>query len=1339
MLLLSEDEVSERDPMIGRVLHGTIEIKRLIGAGGMGNVYEGYQEHLERKVAVKVMTPQHARNPMSAEYFIREAKSSSRLRHPNIIQIIDYGKEGDDTLFIAMEFVPGRPLSSLLDDEWPLSTKRVVSIMTQTLAALEVAHTAKVVHRDLKPDNLMIEKTLDGRDFVKVLDFGIAQTKAPGSEVGPLTMAGALVGTPHYMSPEQAQGDSVDWRSDLFSMGVILYEMLTNQRPFVGKGVPQILISVINSNPPSPSGMAPDAEINPDLEAVCLRAIRKEPDLRYQTATEFREALEAIQSKPQPKPKAPPAQFIFKRSSLKSAPDEQAAVIQNSEVYDDEEDIGTMAVQPKQLAERSESLNEYSEMRREVQSAETQAMHGALGGGESEVVDIAQLFSGEHEAPAVPDSGTDLVWEMDGAQTPAPSPPGTGFGINVDELRQDLIGEKRQVAALVVHQRMHKRLDSETLVEVTEQISARITVLIQKWGGVLHSRQGSFTTILFGLPDMAADDAFRAAQAALELRAAFRREAPKEMAFAYAVSFGEVFCPSGEASRAAGVPLDDASDAVHGVGDHEVVAVGDLTTKLESMFRLGPPTGRGERAILGIVDVAAKPQVTTTDLVGRDSELAVLLGFLGRISRESGGVAVVTGEPGMGKSALIGSACSQADQRGMLTLKATYRRKGPEAIRSLMLQWLHDIALHFGRVSDFEVMFRELGLSVEYTRVLSGFMSENLADVMGATRAKKSMESSTSASAAIQVSFRALLRVLLDEQPLVLVIDQVTNYDEEFARFLSKWGRFAEKSKLGFIVGLSINAGLTFPDFPPDSTQVHLDPLVEDACRAYLRSKLPKTVSPQLQSTFVRLSAGIPLHLEQLVAYAKSTSTATVEDAENWLSKAGDISSVLQLRLFGLSKPEQNTLALLSTLGNNTLGEVLLDLASVDWKPEEVLQTLYQQGIINIQGDEEMPVLEFNPPVFQKVIYSQLSRKMRSRIHSKCAEYFEQRIAATRGAESSRDDRIALVGHLEAIDEHRKALANLEILIDACLTGFEYESAQSFIARAIENVENAASVQPEEAGRLKLQMVRIYAILGRMREAVDLTRQLDRQEGLPPKLELEVRLELASLWLADEDPDLVERLVRRSIQQVMELKQANPSDSDLECMHVRALQLMGTINERQGRSVQAAEQLLQAIEISERGAVNVSNNPWGPRLVWEPLNQLGRVRLRAQELAGAGKMFDLALKVAQDADDPRGEMATRGNQSSLLAQQNRLDAASRAAQNALKLARRTGDLRAVAKLRHNYGQILLRQKRPSQAQEEFEASMQLSEDLDWREGIAMNSHQLQLLRDQETKPSFMKP
>lgn len=290
--------MSTQDPMIGRVLGGTIEIRRIIGVGGMGRVYEAFQEHLGRSVAVKVLSAEHSHNPAAVEYFIREARACSRLRHPHIIQIYDFGKESDGMLFLAMELIPGRPLREVLANlTEPMSQDRVITIIDQTLDALDEAHAHGIIHRDLKPDNLMVETTRAGGDFVKVLDFGIARMIQQGAQgqAGPMTQAGLVMGTPHYMSPEQATAQELDARSDLYAIASVLFEMMTGRTPYPGDNTASVLVALLRDPVPIPSRVT-DRPIDPALEAVCLKGLAKAPADRFQSAREFRQALAAIRA-----------------------------------------------------------------------------------------------------------------------------------------------------------------------------------------------------------------------------------------------------------------------------------------------------------------------------------------------------------------------------------------------------------------------------------------------------------------------------------------------------------------------------------------------------------------------------------------------------------------------------------------------------------------------------------------------------------------------------------------------------------------------------------------------------------------------------------------------------------------------------------------------------------------------------------------------------------------------------------------------------------------------------------------------------------------------------------
>jgi eukaryotic-like serine/threonine-protein kinase len=267
------------------ILLDRYEVGRLLGAGGMAEVFEGRDRLLARRVAIKVLQVQFARDPSFLIRFKREAQAAASLSHPNIVGVYDTGSE-DGTHFIVMEYVDGRTLKEVIRAEGPLYPERAAEICADVCSALVAAHARGLIHRDIKPGNVML--TPDGK--VKVMDFGIA--RATTSET--ITQTAAVVGTAQYISPEQAQGQAVDYRSDLYSLGCCLYEMLTGTVPFTGATPVAIAYRHVREDPTPPRML--NADVPAPLEAICLKAMAKLPDNRYQTAAEFQSDLERFRN-----------------------------------------------------------------------------------------------------------------------------------------------------------------------------------------------------------------------------------------------------------------------------------------------------------------------------------------------------------------------------------------------------------------------------------------------------------------------------------------------------------------------------------------------------------------------------------------------------------------------------------------------------------------------------------------------------------------------------------------------------------------------------------------------------------------------------------------------------------------------------------------------------------------------------------------------------------------------------------------------------------------------------------------------------------------------------------
>jgi beta-lactam-binding protein with PASTA domain/predicted Ser/Thr protein kinase len=270
------------DTLINMLFDGRYRVVRKLGSGGMADVYLAEDEELGRRVAIKILNERHANDEQFVERFRREAKNAAGLSHPNIVSIYDRG-EAEGTYYIAMEYLDGRSLKELVTARGPLPIGDAIAFTREVLGALRFAHRKGVVHRDIKPHNVMADA--DGR--LKVTDFGIARAGA-----SQMTEAGSIIGTAQYLSPEQARGAAVDQRSDLYSVGIVLYELLTGIVPFNGETPVEIAMRHLSDTPQPPSIKRP--EIPPDLDMIVLRALAKNPDDRFQTAAEMDAELERV-------------------------------------------------------------------------------------------------------------------------------------------------------------------------------------------------------------------------------------------------------------------------------------------------------------------------------------------------------------------------------------------------------------------------------------------------------------------------------------------------------------------------------------------------------------------------------------------------------------------------------------------------------------------------------------------------------------------------------------------------------------------------------------------------------------------------------------------------------------------------------------------------------------------------------------------------------------------------------------------------------------------------------------------------------------------------------------
>ncbi len=281
--------MDERDPLIGQTL-GNYRVERLLGAGAMGQVYLGIHPKIDRQVAIKVLNHSLSADPAMVERFLAEARAVNHIDHPNIVQVFDFGTVPDGRPYLVMEFLTGEDVKQLMARRGPLPPDEVLILVRQIAAGLDAAHEAGIVHRDLKPENVFVQRAKHGLS-VKLVDFGIAKVLEPGLRGGGQTSTGVIMGTPAYMSPEQAMGHTAEIgpASDVYSLTVMVYQMLSGRLPFEGDFVPQILVKHV-SEPPTPITRYLPSLPDPVWQAL-VHGLAKEAPARPATAGDFYQEL----------------------------------------------------------------------------------------------------------------------------------------------------------------------------------------------------------------------------------------------------------------------------------------------------------------------------------------------------------------------------------------------------------------------------------------------------------------------------------------------------------------------------------------------------------------------------------------------------------------------------------------------------------------------------------------------------------------------------------------------------------------------------------------------------------------------------------------------------------------------------------------------------------------------------------------------------------------------------------------------------------------------------------------------------------------------------------------
>jgi eukaryotic-like serine/threonine-protein kinase len=300
-------DAGERQGLLGQLVGERYQVERRLGEGGMGEVYLARHVLIGRPCALKVMSPALSKDPDAVTRFNREATSASSISHPNVCAVYDFGLTADGLVYLAMEYVEGRTLSTVLDESGPMPVERAAGLIAQCADGLQAAHELGIVHRDLKPDNIMVLSSRE-RETAKLVDFGIAKA-IEGAAGERVTKSGFVVGTPEYMSPEQLAGDPVDGSSDQYSLALVFYRLLTGKLPFEGNSLQETLVKRLTEPPRPLAESLPEAAFPAELQAVLDRALARHAEDRYPSVVEFAQAVQSASGAQQPTRRLEPGRF----------------------------------------------------------------------------------------------------------------------------------------------------------------------------------------------------------------------------------------------------------------------------------------------------------------------------------------------------------------------------------------------------------------------------------------------------------------------------------------------------------------------------------------------------------------------------------------------------------------------------------------------------------------------------------------------------------------------------------------------------------------------------------------------------------------------------------------------------------------------------------------------------------------------------------------------------------------------------------------------------------------------------------------------------------------------
>jgi tetratricopeptide (TPR) repeat protein/tRNA A-37 threonylcarbamoyl transferase component Bud32 len=1247
------------DPLIGMVLARKFKVLSVLGEGGMGKVYKAEQQPLGVDVVIKTLHAHMARDADIVKRFFREAQAASRLRHPNCISVLDFG-DSDGTLYIAMEFLRGRSLSQTLAEVGCFDPPRLLRVIAQLLDVLEAAHQIQIVHRDLKPDNIMVEDLATQRDFVKVLDFGIAKLADAVSRGGTkLTKTGMVFGTPAYMAPEQAMAVEVDHRADLYAVGCICFELLTGRVPFLENN-PAMLLAA-HATQPAPPLLTVRSGVPKALAALIDRALAKSPEDRPQSALLFKQELELAASAAAGT--APPT-AVGAALSAPSLPPEGVQV--------------GLAPCPRC----------------------------------GEPVSSAAKFCGECGASTGRQTAADhLKDKLSDLRRFLPS----GLVDDLAEMRSSSRGEKRDVVALVADvsgAAAHRDRDPEQVSQLKAQLFQTLTDIALRHTGHLERSATGGCIVLFGLMTSHGDDAERAVAAAVDMR-----QAGKEFAAAHdltihltiAVHAGQAVVEAGRSGPAyspIGDTLELPTRMAGAIAEGKIVVServhklvqGSIDLRKHPPLALKGQTGAvGAYEVLGQYIVAGARQVTLAEpaFVGRDHDVHRLVQIVEQA--EAGQVVQITGEPGSGKSRLLAQLRIQLLARQHLAIDAS-ARPGPNRTSPAPAR----IVAAAGGSTD---ALRAAGLGPADVRLLAEYCGQPpVFSQLGDDERRT----------AVVAALRAVLERMARRKMVALLVDDVHLGDAIIAELVR---RCITDPIARVTLVVTVRPGYPVPwEAARDSAQMlalPIAPLADAAISALVEGALAPTAAPrELKDAVVARAGGSPLMALEVLR-ALIDQGVLVSIGGRWavtgdLARVGSPEGLQALyagRIDALPAYARDVLTSAAVVGSE-FRVVLINhiIAQAHGNPiDREVQLLTARGFF---AETDRPgLLRFREHSAREAVYGRLTREARRGIH--------RAVAMALDAMQEPEIPPEVVGdHYFLGGDVERALNWLGRAADEALATRQLRRAERILRRASEaaRADMSGVTAAERNRRLADDSLRLGEVLLDLGDLNEIGTVLS--DGLvaahkddDPLLIARVRRARGRAYMALANVDAARTDLEAALKASIRLR----DPLLIADLHAD----LGELYEKCGDQRAASEYMLRALELVQSGA----NQDVQTRAL-RVLTGLGRVCLRSGEADRAQRFLQQALALAEELGDQLGAAKVLGNLAGVYHARSEFQTAVQFVSRALELSREIGDQVGTARQLNNLGTLYSLLGDSGEALRNYDAAFAAARRAGWREGMA---------------------